>query len=39
MLIVSLPMRYMHSACETVSLQDAEACIRLLTEYLGSLLE
>lgn len=39
MLIVSLPMRYMHSACETVSLQDAEACIRLLTEYLGSLPE
>lgn len=33
-LLVSLPMRYMHSACETVSLQDAESCIRLLTAYL-----
>lgn len=33
-LIVSLPMRYMHSACETVSMQDVELCIRLISEYL-----
>lgn len=33
-LLVSLPMRYMHSACETVSMQDVESCIRLLTAYL-----
>lgn len=33
-LIISLPMRYMHSACETVSMQDVEACIRLIAAYL-----
>lgn len=33
-LIVSIPMRYMHSACETVDLQDVEDCIELIAAYL-----
>lgn len=33
-LIVSIPMRYMHSSCETVDLHDIEDCITLIVEYL-----
>ncbi len=33
-LVVSIPMRYMHSACETVDLRDLEACIELIAGYL-----
>ena len=33
-LLVSIPLRYMHSACETGALQDMEDCINLISNYL-----
>lgn len=36
-LLVSIPLRYMHSACETGELQDMEDCITLISQYLLSL--
>lgn len=35
--LVSLPMRYMHSAVEMVDLGDVEACVRLLTAFARAL--
>lgn len=32
--LVSVPMRYMHSPAEVVSMKDVENCIELITEYL-----
>lgn len=32
--LVSVPCRYMHSPSEMVDLEDAQACIRLMTQYL-----
>lgn len=34
--LVSLPMRYMHSTVETVSLEDVERCVTLLLEFVRS---
>jgi endoglucanase len=35
--IVSIPLRYMHSPCEMVSLDDLEAVIRLVVAFAGRL--
>lgn len=35
--LVSLPMRYMHSAIETVHLDDVNQCIQLLADFVRSL--
>jgi len=35
--LVSVPLRYMHSQCEIVSLDDVENTIYLLTEFIKSL--
>ena len=36
-LLVSIPLRYMHSACETGDLKDIEDCIELISQYLLAL--
>jgi endoglucanase len=35
--IISIPLRYMHSPCELVSLDDVEAVIRLVVAFAGRL--
>lgn len=35
--LLSLPLRYMHTPCETVSLEDIESAAALLAEYILSL--
>ncbi len=37
--LVSIPLRYMHSPVETLDMQDVEAIIRLLCTFIGSLPE
>lgn len=37
--LVSLPLRYMHSPCETCHLDDIENCIELLSEFLCTINE
>ncbi|MDR0952343.1 MAG: M20/M25/M40 family metallo-hydrolase [Oscillospiraceae bacterium] len=32
--LISLPLRYMHTPSELVSLKDAECCVRLVTEFV-----
>jgi putative aminopeptidase FrvX len=31
--LVSIPLRYMHSPCELVALEDVEACVRLVSAF------
>lgn len=35
--LVSLPLRYMHTPTEVVSLEDAEGCIKLLARFIADL--
>ncbi|HEX9784644.1 MAG TPA: M42 family metallopeptidase [Opitutaceae bacterium] len=35
--LVSIPLRYMHTPCEVVDLEDIEACVRLLVEFAHAL--
>lgn len=35
--LVSLPIRYMHTPVETMALEDAEAAVELLTEYISQI--
>lgn len=35
--LISIPLRYMHTPCEMVDLQDVEACVQLLVDFARSL--
>jgi endoglucanase len=35
--LLEVPLRYMHTPCETVSLEDVESCARLMAEYCRSI--
>jgi endoglucanase len=35
--LVSVPLRYMHTPCEIVDLEDVEACVQLLVEFARAL--
>ena len=35
--LVSLPLRYMHTPNEVISLADVEGCIKLLTRFIRDL--
>ena len=35
--LISVPNRYMHSPVETISLADAEACVKLIAGFIQSL--
>jgi endoglucanase len=35
--LIGIPLRYMHSPCETVSLDDIDSAVKLLTRFIINL--